>query len=219
MSASPASLAGAVMIGVSPVAGGTEVTFPRAGDRDWIVLGSRPDGVAVRNKRPSQALGTVTTPGAAASVVDGPYRIAYTGGVPQQSSAGAGTWQLVTADKSSQQVTVPLHGGTFTVDLFAGTVRTTGVVTVRLSGSGPVTPATAIVPPCRADVCAGRGVRDSALPPSRCADRRPLRPLGVPCGRGGVMLRRSIAAGSRRSSACTRGATVMLGPSVLANAR
>jgi hypothetical protein len=28
------------------------------------------------------------------------------------------------------------------------------VVTVRLSGSGPVTPATAIVPPCRTDVCA-----------------------------------------------------------------
>jgi hypothetical protein len=147
----PSPLSNAVSIAVAPKPFGASLTLP-GGTRDWIAVGSRKDGVLVRAKNPTRALGTVTVSGYGPSVVDGPYQVAWGGGVPEQDRAGDITWQSITAVDGRLRITVPLKGDRFTVDLYAGTVKTTGRVQVQASGGAGAVSAT--VPPCSVDVCA-----------------------------------------------------------------
>lgn len=144
----------AVSILVRPTGHGTELAVPRdSSDRDWIAVGSRTDGRLVRAKNPSRPLGAISVSGYGASIVHGPYRVSWSGGgTPEQSRDVDTTWQSITAVDGRIRITVPLRGDRFTVDLFAGTVKTTGQVRVSLDGSpGGVS---AVLPMCRRDVCA-----------------------------------------------------------------
>jgi hypothetical protein len=135
---------------ISPTGDGTRLSLPRNGDRDWIVVGGRRDGRLTRAKRPARPLGTVTVSSIGPSVAPGPYNISWLDGVPEQD-ATVGTWQSITAD-GRMRITVPLRGDRFTVDLFAGTMKTTGLVTVSLAGSSDAV--TTTVPSRSADTCA-----------------------------------------------------------------
>lgn len=144
------SLSRAVAVRISPAGDGTRLSLPRNGDRDWIVVGGQQDGRLTRAKRPDRPLGTVTVSGAGPSATPGPYDISWLDGVPVQN-ATVGTWQSITAD-GRMRITVPLRGDRFTVDLFAGTVKTTGLATVSLAGSSGAV--TTTVPPCSVVTCA-----------------------------------------------------------------
>jgi hypothetical protein len=131
------SLSRAVSVRTSPTGDGTRLSLPRNGDRDWIAVGGQ-DGRLVRAKRPDRPLGTVTVSGAGPLVASGPYDLSWQDGVPVPNAA-VGTWQSITAD-GRMRITVPLRGDRFTVDLFAGTVKAAGLVSVSLAGSsGAVT--------------------------------------------------------------------------------
>ena len=146
-------LADAVSIRVAPTGDATPVNLPRSGDRDWIVVGGRQDGVLVRAKSPSRPLGSVTVSGHGPSIVQGPYVVSWQGGSPEQSRSRETTWQSITAVDGRLRIAVPLRGDRFTVDLFAGTVKITGQVTVSLPGASSA-PVRALLQPCRVDVCA-----------------------------------------------------------------
>lgn len=146
-----ATLAEAVTIDVRAAAPGTSLHLPRPGDRDWIVVGGRNDGVTVRAKRPARRLGSVEVRGGGA-VVDGPYRLGWQDGSPEQERDGAGTW-LQAASGGLIRTGVPLEGDSFTVELYLGTVRAAGTVTVgvpAVPGAGRIV---ATLPGCSADVC------------------------------------------------------------------
>lgn len=147
------SVTGAVSIRVTPTADGTRLVLPRDGDRDWILTGSRADGRTIRAKRPTRPLGSVTVSGYGPAIVDGPYQISFTGGAPEQSRDGDHTWQSITAVDGRLRVTVPLRGDRFTVDLFTGTIRAAGEVSVQVLGSD-AEPARGRLEPCGRDVCA-----------------------------------------------------------------
>jgi hypothetical protein len=151
VTSAPSPLSNAVSITVAPKPFGASLTLP-GGARDWIAVGSRKDGVLVRAKDSARALGTVTVSGYGPSVVDGPYQVSWSGGVPEQDRAGDITWQSITAVDGRLRITVPLKGDRFTVDLYAGTVKTTGRVQVEAPGGAGAVSAT--VPPCSVDVCA-----------------------------------------------------------------
>jgi hypothetical protein len=143
----------AVTIGVSPTGDGTQLDLPRgAQDLDWIVVGSRQDGALVRAKEAGRPLGTVTVSGEGPSVGPGPYLISWGGGNPEQSRTMDTTWQAVPAATGRLRITVPMQGDRFTVELFAGTVKTTGLVSVSTSGSADTV--TSPLQPCGRDACA-----------------------------------------------------------------
>jgi hypothetical protein len=144
------SLSRAVAVRISPAGDGTRLSLPRNGDRDWIVVGGQQDGRLTRAKRPDRALGTVSASGAGPSATPGPYDISWLDGVPVQN-ATVSTWRSITAD-GRMRITVPLRGDRLTVDLFAGTVKATGLVTVSLAGSSGAV--TTTVPPCSVATCA-----------------------------------------------------------------
>jgi hypothetical protein len=127
---------GAVSIRVMPTGEGTRLALPRSSsDRDWIAVGSRGDGKLVRAKNPSRPLGTVTVSGYGPSIVQGPYQVSWSGGLPEQERTVDTTWQSITAVDGRIRMTVPPRGDRFTIDLFAGTVKTTGLVRVSFGGS------------------------------------------------------------------------------------
>jgi hypothetical protein len=191
----PLPLSNAVSIAVAPKPFGASLTLP-SGARDWIAVGSRKDGVPVRAKDPTRALGTVTVSGYGPSVVDGPYQVAWGGGVPEQDRAADITWQSITAVDGRLRITVPLKGDRFTVDLYAGTVKTTGRVQVQAPGGAGAVSVT--VPPCSVDVCADvvSVTVDSATLPGGGAsgdlviDLGPAQPgVGLGLGLAAVVLR------------------------------
>jgi hypothetical protein len=146
-------LSDAVSIQLSPTGGGTQLALPRSStERDWIAVGARQDGKLVRRKDPTRALGDVTVSGYGPSIVYGPYQVSWTGGVPEQNRAIDGTWQSITAVDGRIRITAPLHGDALTIDLFAGTVRTTGMVRVQVGKASDEV--TGLVPPCGTDICA-----------------------------------------------------------------
>lgn len=145
-------VADAVSIRVAPTPDGTRLTLPRGDDRDWILVGSRADGRTIRAKKPTRPLGSVTVSGYGPSIVDGPYRISFTGGAPEQSRDDDHTWQSITAVDGRLRITVPLQGDRFTVDVYAGTIRAAGQVGVQVLGSG-AEPVRAQLAPCQRDVC------------------------------------------------------------------
>ncbi len=148
----PPALSAAVSINVSPALWMAGLTLPRSGDRDWIAVGSRRDGQLVRARTAARALGTVAVSGYGPSIVDGPYQVSWSGGTPEQQRSGDITWQSITAVDGGLRITVPLHGDRFTVDLYAGTVKTTGLVRVQ-APNNPDT-VSALLAPCSVDVCA-----------------------------------------------------------------
>ena len=148
----PPGLSQAVSIRVMPVPYPAPLSLPAAGIRDWIAVGSRPDGQLVRANTPTRPLGTVEVSGYGPSIVNGPYQLSWTGGTPDQTRSGDGTWQSITAVDGRLRITVPWYGDRYTVDLFAGTVKTTGLVRVQAPNSSSTVSAT--IAPCAVDVCA-----------------------------------------------------------------
>lgn len=147
-----ATLREVTWIGITPTGDGTQLSLPRsAGERDWIAVGSRQDGRLVRKKDPRVALGDVTVSGYGPSIVQGPYRISWTGGTPEQDRPLDTMWQSITAVDGRLRITAPLHGDRMTIDLFAGTVKTTGLVRVFVAGSSDVVSQT--IEPCAVDIC------------------------------------------------------------------
>ena len=132
---------------------GTRLDLPRgAQDLDWIVVGSRQDGALIRAKESGSPLGTVTVSGDGPSVGPGPYLISWGGGSPEPSRTTDSTWQAVPAATGRLRITVPTRGGRFTVELFAGTMKTTGLVSVSMPGSTATV--TSLLQPCERDACA-----------------------------------------------------------------
>lgn len=148
----PAALADAVSITVTPTDWMTKIDLPGDDNRDWIAVGSRSDGKLIRAKRPTRSLGTVVVSGYGPSIVDGPYQVSWTGGAPEQDRSGSLTWQSVTAVDGRIRITVPLHGDRFTVELYTGTVSTTGLVRVQAPNSSDTVSAT--LEPCQVEICA-----------------------------------------------------------------
>lgn len=146
-------LQGAVTIKVVPTGDGTQLDLLRgAQDLDWIVVGSRQDGALVRAQERGRTLGTVTVSGDGSSVGPGPYLISWGGGSPEPSRTMDTTWQTVPATTGRLRIAVPLQGDRFTVELFAGDVKTTGLVSVSAPGSTDTV--TSLLQPCGRDVCA-----------------------------------------------------------------
>lgn len=148
-----ATLWPSVWVGVQPVPNGTQASFPRPGDRDWMLIGSRSDGRVVRMKNASRPITGVTASGNGPGIVDGPFRINFTGGIPESAREGNVTWQAVTAVNGRVQVVVPLRPERFTLDLFTGTVKTSALVKVRLEGGSTQQLTQSTLQPCTTDVC------------------------------------------------------------------
>jgi hypothetical protein len=146
------ALADAVSIAVAPSAWMTRIDLPGDDDRDWIVVGSRNDGKLIRAKRPTRSLGTVDVSGYGPSIVDGPYQVSWTGGSPEQERSESLTWQSITTVDGRLRITVPLQGDRFTVELYTGTVKTTGRVRVQAPNSSGTVAST--LKPCKREVCA-----------------------------------------------------------------
>jgi hypothetical protein len=113
------------------------VSFPRAGDRDWVVLGARRDGVVIRAKRGSGVLTVPTASGAAPVVEAAPVRVSWSGGAPEQDHVDATTWWAVPGG-AAWQVGARLDGPA-TVDLVVGTSGAPLTVTATLPGGGTST--------------------------------------------------------------------------------
>ncbi|HET9655547.1 MAG TPA: hypothetical protein VFP72_09350 [Kineosporiaceae bacterium] len=144
-----------VWIGVQPVPNGAQVSFPRPGDKDWLLIGSRSDGKVVRMKSASRPITSVTASGNGAGIVDSPFRINFTGGIPESARDGDVTWQSASAVDGRIQVVIPLRPDKFTLDLFTGTVKTSALVKVRLEGGSTQQLTQNLLQACSTDVCPG----------------------------------------------------------------
>lgn len=142
-----------VRVSTTVVPDRTRVTLPGSGDRDWIAVGARRDGKFVRAKHAGPTLGTVTVSDPGASVLPGPFDVSWTGGLPEQDRQLSTTWQSVTS-AGRMTLTVPAGSDWRSLVLSAGTVRATGVVTVRLAGHPSADQVRAELPRCGQDVCA-----------------------------------------------------------------
>lgn len=127
---------------LTSVGRGTEVTLPRAGDRDWMIVGARRDGKVIRAKSGTGEIVGVSPEGADATVVPGPLRVAWSGGAPEQDRSGVTTWWSVPSGTARQQIVVRLREPA-TIDLFVGVggpgegPRGTLVAAVSAPGRGP----------------------------------------------------------------------------------
>ncbi|MDQ1287778.1 MAG: hypothetical protein QG622_1343 [Actinomycetota bacterium] len=127
----PTGMAGTPVVRLSPASDGTEVRLPRAGDRDWVLVGSRRDGKVVRAKDGSEEIVDVSAHGALASVVPGSWRLSWTGGSPEQDRSGASTWSSVPSGSGHQQVVVRLRSPG-TIDVYLGARTPSGTASVTL---------------------------------------------------------------------------------------
>jgi hypothetical protein len=100
---------------VSELSVGQEISLGEA-DEDWLAIGTRNDMKTVRKKdAANSALLNFTAPESAASV-DGPFRVSWQGGIPEQDRVGSTRWMqtngaVVTVNASADTRTVTLYLG------------------------------------------------------------------------------------------------------------
>jgi hypothetical protein len=108
---------------------------------DWLALGTRPDLQQVR-ARPGSTAGSITVEQPpSASSEPGPFRLSWTGGLPEPARAEASTWLRF---QGPQQVSVTLAPSDHsrTVVLYAGTKDVHAALSI--SGPGIITESTPI---------------------------------------------------------------------------
>jgi hypothetical protein len=120
---------------VRPAVAGQRVSL--AGATDWVVAGGRPDGTAVRRLAGGQALGGPHLVGdPRVAVVAGPFRTSWTGGLPDATGSGVGTWLTVRGRPGGPRtgflVSAPADASSLT--LYAGAGATGARVTVLVDG-------------------------------------------------------------------------------------
>ncbi|GAA3605689.1 hypothetical protein GCM10022223_21820 [Kineosporia mesophila] len=102
-------------IEVTTMANGQQLMLSAA-DEDWLAIGTRNDLRTIRKKSAvSSPLLNFTAPASAASV-DGPFKLSWTGGVPEQDRDGTTRWlqtdgAVVTVTASEAARTVTLYTG------------------------------------------------------------------------------------------------------------
>ena len=135
------------------------VNLSAPGLLDWLAVGTRSDGVVVRAKRAAAAPVLTLKPVPGATVTSGPFRVSWTGGLPEQDRTGATTWSAAPAGTgwtidvtpSAQPLQVVLYlgyadAGT-TLTVLGGASATTNPIPVGSPGSASSTanPTPAIV--------------------------------------------------------------------------
>lgn len=103
------------------------------GHLDWVVVGSRSDGKAVRMKAGTGRL-TVGAPSGAVPT-PGLLSILWTGGVPEQSRTDNTTWWTASGSTSSFVIQVAAADNASEIAFYAGS-STSMTVTVAVSGRG-----------------------------------------------------------------------------------
>jgi hypothetical protein len=129
-----------VRISISRAAAGHAVTLPESGDRDWMVAGSRSDGVTVRSKDGGQRIGGPHLTGNPAwSVVDSPFAVSWSGGMPEQDRSGVRTWLSVRGPAggpvTGMLVSAPAGAGQGTLVLYAGATGADGHLRAAVGGA------------------------------------------------------------------------------------
>lgn len=100
---------------VTKLVGGQEISLGAA-DEDWLAIGTRNDMKTVRKKASARSpLLNFDAPDSAASV-DGPFKLSFQGGIPEQDRQGSTRWMqtngaVVTVTASSAARTVTLYTG------------------------------------------------------------------------------------------------------------
>lgn len=131
------SVGEAVTVTVSVGAAKPQVTLGPT-MREWAGFGLRKDGVTVRTKAGAGLIETPFTFGGATSAVEqGPFRVSWSGGVPEQDRVDAATWFVarraqpgVVTGLTLQATAVP--AGTFTV--YCGSIGSRGRAEVVVDG-------------------------------------------------------------------------------------
>ena len=130
----------AVRISIAPAAAGHAVTLPEPGDGDWMVAGSRSDGVTVRSKDGGQRIGGPHLTGnPTPSVVDSPFAVSWSGGMPEQDRTGVRTWLSVRGPAggpvTGMLVSAPAGAGPGTLVLYAGATGADGHLRAAVGGA------------------------------------------------------------------------------------
>jgi len=106
---------------------------------DWLAVGTRSDGVLVRAKRAAAApvLTLERVPGA--TVTPSPFRVSWTGGLPEQDRKGASTWSTVPAG-SGWTIDVAPSAQPLRVVIYTGSADLAASLTVSGGASATAEP-------------------------------------------------------------------------------
>jgi hypothetical protein len=146
--------AGIFNVEVAPVPQGSTYRLPLNGGRQWLVVGSSPDGSQPHFPPDASTLGPAQVMGSGQSIEAGPYKLSWDPGATGTQVQQSGTWMVVAGSvrgvESGLRIPVRVqHQPPVKIVLLTGLVGSGGQVTV----SGADTKATAQLPSCGEPIC------------------------------------------------------------------